>query len=92
MALTCEFFMIDEIFVLYENSGKYFNSYNNAYFNSKNAGCDRQVYYVFTPTMQKFKRVYELENACREYLRNCYDCDYLDIITKVRTKQLRLEI
>lgn len=84
--------MIDEIFVIYENSGKCFSSYNSAYFNSKNPGCDRQVYYIFTPTMQRFKRVSELENACRQYLLNSYDCDYIDIISKIRTKQLKLEI
>lgn len=81
---------IDNIFLLYENSGKHFNSYEQAYFNSKKIGSDKQVYYVFTPTMQKFKRVCEIENACKKYFNNVADCDYLNIITGDSVKQLKL--
>lgn len=82
--------MIDDIFVLYENSGQYFSSYDNAFYNSKNAGRSRVVYYVFTPTMQKFKKVCELENAYRKYFSKVIDCDFYNIFTKKGTKQLKL--
>ena len=40
--------LVDEIFLLYENSGKYFKSYDDAYYNSKKAGQDHdQILYEF---------------------------------------------
>lgn len=81
---------VDEIFVLYKNGEKYFNSYAAAYFNSKKPCMPKTVYYVFTPTMQEFKRVGELENACRKYFNHVADCDYFDIITKQSFKQLKI--
>ena len=82
---------VDEIFLMYENSEKYFKSYEEAYFNSKKPFQQKQVYYVFTPTMQKFKRVCELEKAVRDYFKNTVDCDYFDIFRHVGSKQLKLE-
>lgn len=82
--------MIDDIFVLFENSGKYFSSYKYAYLNSLNAGSNKQVYYVFTPTMQRCKRVCELENLYRKYFRENYDCSYFDMKTKTMVNQLNI--
>ena len=81
---------IDDIFLLYENSGQYFNSYDKAYFNSKKLGNQKPVYYVFTPTMQRFKRVCEIEKCCRDYFKNVTDCDYYDIFTKTGYNQLKI--
>lgn len=82
--------LVDEIFVMYENSEKYFKSYDEAYYNSKKPFQNKIVYYVFTPTMQKFKRVCELEKSCRDYFNKVADCDYLDIITGKSSKQMKL--
>lgn len=81
---------VDDIFVVYMNSNKAFKSYDEAYFNSKKPCMDKTVYYVFTPTMQRFKRVCELEKACRDYFQKVADCDYLDIITGQAYTQLKL--
>lgn len=81
---------IDEIFLLYENSGKYFKSYDEAYYNSKKPGQLKQVYYVFTPTMQRFKRVCEIENGARKYFNKVANCDFYNIFTKQGSKQLKL--
>lgn len=81
---------LDSIFVLYENSGKYFKSYEEAYFNSKKPCMQKQVFYVFTPTMQKFKRVCEIENASIKYFNRVADCDFFNIFTKEGSKQLKL--
>lgn len=81
---------VDDIFILYENSEKHFKSYDEAYYNSKKPFQQKIVYYVFTPTMQKFKRVCELEKCCRDYFRKTADCDYLDIITGQKITQMKL--
>ena len=81
---------LDDIYVMYENNGKYFNSYKNAYFNGKNSYKSTKVNYIFTPTMQSFKRVCELENAARRFFRTYYDCDYFDLIHGVLSKQMNL--
>ena len=81
---------VDEIFVLYKNGEKYFKSYEEAYFNSKKPFMPKGVFYVFTPTMQEYKRVCELENAVRKYFNRVADCDFYDIISKQSFKQLRL--
>lgn len=81
--------MIDDVFVIYENSNKYFGSYDIAYYNSRRPGSDKTVYYVFTPTMQRCKRVGELEKLCRDYFDK-NDCTYLDVFNKVIYKQLNL--
>ena len=80
---------IDDIFLLYENSDKYFKTYDEAYYNSKKPFQKKLVYYVFTPTMQKFKRVNELENCARKYFNKTVDCDFYDIFTKQGSKQLK---
>ena len=82
---------VDEIFVLYKNSEKYFSTYEQAYFNSRRPGMSKHIFYVFTPTMQQCKRVCELEKLCRDYFNKTADCDYLDIITGVSIKQLKIE-
>lgn len=79
---------IDEIFLLFENSGKYFKSYDDAFYNSKKPFQEKRVYYVFTPTMQKFKRVGEIERCARNYFRNTVDCDFYNIFTGEGSKQL----
>lgn len=66
--------MIDEIFVSFENSGKVFTTYDKAYFHGRTIGKDKRVYYIFTPTGEKFKRVSELEKAYKNYFK----CDYFD--------------
>lgn len=81
---------IDNIFLLYKNSDKFFPTYEQAYFNSKKVGSDKKVYYVFTPTMQEFTRVSEIENCCRKYFNANFDCDYLDIIHNTSFKQLSI--
>lgn len=81
---------VDDIFLLYENSEKYFKSYDEAYYNSKKPFQQKAVYYVFTPTMQKFKRVCELENCARKYFNKVADCDFYNIFTKQGSKQLKL--
>lgn len=81
---------VDSIFVLYENSGKYFKSYEEAYFNSVKPMQQKQVHYVFTPTMQKYKRVGEIENASRQYFNRVSGCDYFNIFTRQGSKQLNL--
>lgn len=81
---------VDDIFVVYENTDKCFKSYDEAYYNSIKPFQSKIVYYVFTPTMQKYKRVCELEKACRDYFNKVADCDYLDIITGQSCKQLKI--
>lgn len=81
---------VDEIFLLYENSGKYFKTYNDAWRNSRKPLQEKQVYYVFTPTMYRYKRVGEIERASQNYFRKTSDCDFYNIFTGESSKQLRL--
>lgn len=81
--------MIDDILVLYENSGKYFGSYSTAFMNSRKPGCKKEVYYVFTPTMQRCRRVCELENLYRKYFAK-HNCTYYDFKNKTMIEQLNL--
>lgn len=81
---------IDDIFLLYENNDKYFPTYELAYFNSKRAGSSKRVNYVFTPTMAKYKRVCEIEKACRDYFNEVIDCDFYNIFNKTGYKQLQI--
>ena len=81
---------IDNIYLLYENSNKIFPTYNEAYFNGKKVGLEKTVYYIFTPTMRKFKYVKDLYKHSQEYFKNSFDTDYLDIISKRMYKQLKL--
>lgn len=80
--------MIDEIFVLYENSGKYFKTYNQAYFNSKKPFAKKVINYIHTPTFTPHRRVSELEQYHRNYLENHFDCTYLNLSSKILSKQL----
>lgn len=81
---------IDSIYILYENSGKYFNTYTEAYYNGKNKGYEKNVYYVFTPTMHRFSNTRELYDHSVVFFRNKYDADYLDLISRTLHKQLKL--
>lgn len=81
---------IDSIYLLFENSGKYFNSYNEAYFYGKDKGYEKNVFYVFTPTMKKFSTVRELNEHSQEFFRRTYDTDYLDLLSRTLHKQLKL--
>lgn len=81
--------MIDDILVIYENSGKYFGSYYSAFMNGKRPGSKKEVYYVFTPTMQKCRRVCELENLYRKYFSK-HHCTYYDFKNKTEIEQLNL--
>lgn len=79
---------LDDIYVCFENNGKFFRNYNLAYYNSKHSTCKR-VNYVFTPTMQICKNVGELERVSRLYFSN-FDCDYIDLVNKQYIKQTSL--
>lgn len=79
---------IGEIYLLYEIGGKYFKTYSEAYFNRKYS-C-KPVYYVFTPTMEKFRRVCELYRSARTYFNKLNDTDYFDINTMSGFKQKEL--
>lgn len=81
---------VDRIFILYENTGKFFKSYEEAFFNTKNPRTEKTVYYVFTPTMCRYRTVRELEDASKRYFNRIIGCDYYDIFHRVGTKQLNL--
>lgn len=76
-------------YVLYENSGEYFNSYTEAYWHSKLSKI-KKVNYVFTPTMQICPRVNVLYKVARDYFRKCFNCDYLDPVSHCKYEQLSL--
>lgn len=81
---------VDKIFVLYKNTNKLFATYEEAFFNGKKPFHDKTVYYVFTPTMKSYKRVGELERACKEYFNKNMQCDYYDCIGKLSYRQMNL--
>lgn len=81
---------IDNIYMLYKNSNKYFNTYSEAYFNGKKTGFEKTVYYVFTPTMKEFKYVRDLYKHAKEYFNSVCDSDYLDLFSRTMYKQLKL--
>lgn len=75
---------------MYENSGKYFKSYEEAYFNTKKPKALKTVHYVFTPTMSLYKTVGELEKASKAYFNRVCNCDFFDIVNRTGFKQLNL--
>lgn len=79
---------LDDIYITYENNGKYFKDYKSAYYNSKHCSCKR-VNYVFTPTETLCKNVGELLTTARKYFAN-FDCDYVDIVNKKCIEQIKL--
>lgn len=81
---------VDEIYVLYKNSDKFFKTYSQAYFNSKQPFAKKQIFYVFTPTMQECLKVSELESIAKNYFLQTADCDFFDIVNKFSSKQLKL--
>lgn len=81
--------MIDNIYVLYENSGKYFNSYDDAWKNHYKSRI-KKVNYVFTPTMQFCSKVSELEKCARNYFNSNFGLDYIDVLKASGYKQLKI--
>ena len=81
--------MLDEIYVLYENAGKYFNSYEVAWKNHYNSHI-KKVRYCFTPTMQLCKNVSELEHIARTYFNKSFGLDYIDVLKNSGYKQLKI--
>lgn len=77
--------MIDDIFVMYENNGKLFNSYTKAYYNSKHS-ISKKIWYIFTPTGKKCAKVGDLVKAYKDY----FGCDYYDYKNKCSYEQLSL--
>lgn len=81
--------MIDSIYVLYENGGKYFPDYESAWKNHYKSRIKR-VNYCFTPTMQLCKRVSDLERIARVYFNKSVGLDYYDVISDSGFKQIKL--
>lgn len=81
--------MLDDIYVLYENAGKFFPTYNDAWKNTYTSH-SKTVRYCFTPTMQLCKRVSELENVARKYFNRSYGLDYMNVFTGEGHKQLKI--
>lgn len=81
--------MLDNIYVLYENNGKYFPSYESAWKNHYNSGIKR-VNYIFTPTMQVCKNVGELEHIAKVYFNKSFGLDYIDVLNASGYKQLKI--
>lgn len=80
--------MIDDIFVVYENAGKIFPSYREAW-NNHYKSCRKQVNYVFTPTGKICKNVGELHRTADKYFKSI-DCTYIDVLNKNTINQLNL--
>ena len=81
---------LDSIYLLYENTNKIFSTYSEAYFNSKKIGSDKTVFYVFTPTFNKFKYVGDLYKFAQEFFDKHYEGFYLNPMTKQMYQQLKL--
>lgn len=81
--------MLDDIYVLYENGGKYFKSYEEAWKNHYVSHI-KKVHYCFTPTMQLCKRVCELEKVARSYFNQSFGLDYIDVMTGSGYSQLKI--
>ena len=81
--------MLDDIYILFENDGKYFPTYESAWKNHYNSRV-KKVRYCFTPTMQLCNRVSELENLARKYFNGSCGLDYIDVISGSGYKQLNL--
>lgn len=80
---------IDDIYLLYENDGKYFPTYEKAYFYRKSHN-RKSVNYVFTPTFEKFSRVGELYHHARQYFNRVDDMDYINVLNNTGFKQIQL--
>lgn len=79
--------MIDDIYILFENNGKYFPSYEEAWKNHYKSHI-KKVNYVFTPTMQLCSTVSILEKTARTYFNNSVSLDYFDVVRSEGYKQL----
>lgn len=80
---------IDDVYLLYENDGKYFPTYEKAYFYRKSHN-RKSVNYVFTPTFEKFSRVSELYHHARQYFNRVGDMDYINVLNNTGFKQIQL--
>ena len=80
--------MLDDIYVLYENNGDYFGSYEEAWKNHYKSHV-KKVRYCFTPTMQLCKNVSELEHVAKIYFNKNYGLDYIDVLKRSGFKQLK---
>ena len=81
--------MLDNIYVLFENAGKYFNSYEEAWKNHYISHV-KHVNYVFTPTMQHCRKVSELEHIARVYFNKSFGLDYINVLNSFGYKQLNI--
>ena len=81
--------MLDNIYVLYENAGQYFNSYDDAWKNHYKTHI-KKVNYIFTPTMQICSKVSELEHCAKVYFNKSFGLDYLDVLNNSGYKQLKI--
>ena len=80
--------MLDNIYLLFENNGKYFGSYDEAWKNHYKSNV-KKVRYCFTPTMQLFNRVNELEKHARDYFNKSVGLDYINVISGEGYKQIK---
>ena len=80
---------IDDVYLLYENDGKYFPTYEKAFFYRKFHNRSN-INYVFTPTFQKFRRVSELYHHARQYFNRIGDMDYINVLNNTGFKQIQL--
>ncbi len=72
--------------VIYMCGDKVFGSYNQAFFYYKKI--HKPIYYVYTPTMCKFKYVSDLDNHHKDYMNRTFKSDSYDFKKKVLIKQL----
>lgn len=80
--------MLDNIYILFENGGKFFNSYEDAWRNHYSSRI-KKVRYIFTPTMQYCKNVSELEHISKVYFNSAFGLDYIDVLKNSGYKQLK---
>lgn len=77
------------IVTIYKNSGKYFPTYKQAFFNGKITG-QKKVYYVFTPTMQESLKVGEHDTIYKNYFTKLYKSNIFDFENNISANQLSL--
>lgn len=79
---------LDDIYVCYENAGKYFPDYCSAW-NNHYKSMVKKVNYVFTPTQVLCKNVSQLYRCADKYFKR-FGFDYIDICNKSFVKQHNL--
>lgn len=80
--------MLDQIYVMYENAGKWFPTYDLAWKNHYKSMIKR-VNYVFTPTGVICKNVGQLHKCAENYF-NLNNCSYIDVVNKAIISQKTL--